>query len=278
VLVQHRVAGDVHRMAIGSEHATITIACIIFITTGAILFNIFRASRGKELFIRRIPGISAVDEAIGRSTEMGRPILFSPGLYPVQYMNTLAALSVLQYIARFAAKFGTRLLVSVCDPTTYPVAEEIVHEAYEAEGKIEDFRAEDVRFLAGGQFAWAMATMGLMLRENAGSCFYFGESQAESLMLAETGYLAGALQVAATDALYQMPFYIAACDYCIFGEEYYAVTAYLSREPVMTGSLIGQDISKLVIAAIILAGVIYTTVATIFPRLDSGWFVRLLQR
>jgi hypothetical protein len=262
----------------GGGHATWSILVLIIFTSAAILLNILRAKSGRDLFIRRIPGLAAVDEAVGRATEMGRPILFSPGLYGIQAMNTLAAISVLQYIARFAARFGTRLLVTVADPTTYPVADEVVKEAYESEGKGEGFRAEDVMYLAGGQFAWAFATMALMVREQAGACFYFGESQAESLMLAETGYGIEAIQVAATDALYQMPFYIAACDYCIFADEYYAASAYLSREPIMTGSLIGQDWSKIIIALLILVGVIFTTVEYATGVPNPLRFVRWLER
>jgi hypothetical protein len=264
----------------GTAHATPAILVLIFITSAAILYNIFRAKAGRELFVRRIPGLSAVDEAVGRATEMGRPMVFSPGLYNIQAMNTLAAISVLQYIARFAARFGTRLIVSVSDPTVYPVAEEVVKEAYESEGKKDSFRSEDVIYLAGGQFAWAFATMALMVREQAGACFYFGESQAESLMLAETGYGVGSIQIAATDALYQMPFYIAACDYCIFADEYYAASAYLSREPIMTGSLVGQDWSKIAFALLILVGVIFTSVEYITAGTipEKLRFVELLER
>jgi hypothetical protein len=260
-----------------SGHATLPITILIAICSAAILYNILRAKSGRDLFIRKIPGLAAVDEAVGRATEMGRPILFTPGLYSLQAMNTLAAISVLQYIARRVAKFGARLIVSVADPTVFPVAQEVVKEAYESEGMKESYRPADTLYLAGGQFAWAYATMALIIRENVGATFYFGESQAESLMLSETGHTVGALQVAATDALYQMPFYIAACDYCIFADEYYAASAYLSREPIMTGSLIGQDWAKIAISLVILVGVLYVTYATALGFQRTDWFVRMLE-
>jgi len=45
-----------------------------------ILWRILTAMRGKIPFIRRIAGLNAIDEAIGRATELGRPILMVPGL------------------------------------------------------------------------------------------------------------------------------------------------------------------------------------------------------
>jgi len=243
----------------GGGHAGWAVSALGGVISAFIIFNVIRARSGRELFLRRIPGLNAVDEAAGRATEMGRPIMFSPGLFGIREVKTLAALSVLQYIARIAAKMGSRLIVPICHETTYPAAEEVLEDVYEAEGRAENLRREDIMFFAGGQFPWAMSTMGTMIRERVASCFYFGESQAESLMLAETGYGIGAIQVAAVDTLYQIPFYITACDYCIFGEEYYAASAYLSREPVMLGSLVGQDWSKLAILAVILVGVICAT-------------------
>ena len=55
-------------------------AILIAFIALAVLVNIWRARRGKALYIRRIPGLDAIDEAIGRSTELGRPVTMIPGL------------------------------------------------------------------------------------------------------------------------------------------------------------------------------------------------------
>ncbi len=46
-------------------------------------------------------------------------------------------------------------------------------------------------------------------------------------------------------------------------DEYYAGSAYLSKEPTLLGSLVGQDWAKLVMMACIALGVIAVTVAGI---------------
>ena len=54
-----------------------------------VLICIFLAKGGKEFFVRKIAGIDAVDEAIGRATEMGKPILYVTGLGSLGDIATL---------------------------------------------------------------------------------------------------------------------------------------------------------------------------------------------
>jgi len=82
---------------------------------------------------------------------------------------------------------------------------------------------------------------------------------AESLLLAETGNAAGSIQIAGTARPEQLPFFIAACDYTLMGEELYAASAYLSHEPLMLGGLKGQDLMKVLIVALIIIGVVLVT-------------------
>jgi pyrroloquinoline quinone biosynthesis protein B len=52
----------------------------ILLRSGAVLFFIQQARAGKTLKIRQIAGLAAVDEAVGRATEMGRSVLFIPDI------------------------------------------------------------------------------------------------------------------------------------------------------------------------------------------------------
>ncbi len=86
-----------------------------------------------------------------------------------------------------------------------------------------------------------------------------GYFYAESLILAETGAATGAIQIAATDSYTQFPFFITTCDYTLIGEELYAASAYLSREPLLLGSLRAQDIAKgIIITALVLGAALAT--------------------
>jgi hypothetical protein len=76
----------------------------------------------------------------------------------------------------------------------------------------------------------------------------------------------------------QLPFFVTACDYTIIGEEYYAATAYLTKEPTMLGSLVGQDIGKATMTVLVLAGVICAILVALVSSVDSNWMLELLER
>ena len=115
-----------------------------------------------------------------------------------------------------------------------------------------------------------------MLREKPAANFYLGTFYAESLILAETGHGIGAIQIAGTAMPSQLPFFIAACDYTLIGEELFAASAYLSREPRLLGSLLGQDWGKVIILFFILVGVITAFLAQLGVEV-GGYSVDLAQ-
>jgi len=116
---------------------------------------------------------------------------------------------------------------------------------------------------------------GIMLREKPAANFFMGAYMAESLLLAELGGTTGAIQIAGTDSDHQLPFFIAACDYTLIGEELYAASAYLSREPVLVGTLRGQDFGKGFLLGVLVLGVILVTLGEIFHTPVFHYFVQL---
>jgi hypothetical protein len=224
-----------------------------------ILYNIKRARKGKDLYIRRIAGLNAIDEAVGRATEMGRPVLMVPGLGVLNAIS-VQALNIFGYVSRTAARFSTPIRVCCADAAVYTVAQEIIRDAYQQENAGEKYDIDSVRFLSDQQFAFAAGVSGIIHREQAAATFFMGQFYAESLIFAETANSVGAIQVASSTENTQTPFFIAACDYVLIGEEFYAASAYLTRQPVLVGSLVGQDWSKALILFTILLGVIMNTV------------------
>lgn len=215
-----------------------------------ILF-VTRARRGAELYVRPLAGIEAVDDAIGRATEMGKPILYVLGLGTAADIGTIASFTILGRVAKRVAEYQTKLIVPCYDPIVMTVAQETVKAAYLDAGRPDDYYEDIVYFVTQSQFAYVAAVNGTMLRELPATNMYMGVFHAESLILAETGALAGSIQIAGTDQVAQLPFFIVACDYTLIGEELYAASAYLGREPILLGSLKAQDYAKA--AVIILA-------------------------
>ena len=257
------------------EHASITVR-LLLIPVSLIIIAMIYVARTRQLFIRRIQGLTAIDEAIGRATEMGRPMLCCTGLGQDGGIEivTLQALSIVTYIIRNSARFATRAIVPVYDPQMLPVSEEAVRDAYTLEGRPDQYNADDVRFLTNRQFAFAAGVSGIIAREKAAACFLFGYYYAEALIMAETGQQVGAIQIAGTPATTQIPFFIAACDYVIIGDEYYAASAYLSREPTQMGSIVGQDIAKGLILALVVTGSLIVSLAA---AMSSGFGLQFVQ-
>ncbi len=229
-----------------------------------VLFFVHAARRGRPLFIRRIAGLDAIDEAVGRCTEMGRPTLYVPGISTISDVATIASLNILGQVAKKIAQYQARILVPNRDPIVYPVTQDVVKEAFLEAGYPDHYRADDVYFVTNDQFAYAAAVCGTMVREKPGANLLLGMFAAESLVLAETGASVGAIQIAGTDAITQLPFFVTACDYTIIGEELYAASAYIGREPSLLGSLKGQDFYKMVCIAVIILGVLAMTAGVLF--------------
>ncbi len=227
-----------------------------FIFMAFIVVNIKRAQGSKELFIRRIPGLNAIDEAVGRATEMGKPILMVPGLSDPVNAIAVQAINICAYVTKTAAKFSNPILMCAYSASMYTLAQEVIRDVYQQEGVPERFDPDSVRFISDRQFAFAAGVSGIIHREQTAAAFFLGEFYAESLIFAETANSIGAIQVASSTEATQTPFFIAACDYVLIGDEFYAASAYLTREPVLVGSLIGQDWSKVFAITCILCGAV----------------------
>ena len=238
------------------------IATLIF--GSMVFFMITQAKRGKDLYVRPIAGIEEIDNAIGRATEMGRPILFVPGLSGISDVATLAGLSILGRVAKKAAEYDTRILVPVRDYIVLPIAQEIVKEAHFEAGRPDSHDKNSVFFITTSQFAFVAGVNGVMLREKTATNFYMGMFWAEALIMTENGSSTGAIQIAGTDAVTQIPFFITTCDYTLIGEELYAASAYLAREPLQLGTLKAVDYTKFLILAFIVVGTILSTAHATF--------------
>lgn len=234
----------------------ISLLFMVLLLTGSIVYFILSAKSGKELYLRKINGLESMDESVGRATEMGRPILFIPGTLDLDDMQTISGLTILGKLAQKAAEYDAQLLVPVCRSMVLSTAKEIVKEAYLKAGRPDAFREDSVFYLTDDQFGFVAGVDGIIVREKPAANFFLGAFYAESLILAETGFASGAIQTAGTAMPSQLPFFVAACDYTLIGEELFAASAYLSKEPNQLGSLKGQDFGKAVIMIVIVIGVI----------------------
>jgi hypothetical protein len=249
---------------------------ILALSFGGIVFYAISHAKKNEIFLRRIPGLDAVDEAIGRATELGKPILYLTGAHDMSDPSTIAAAVILGRVAKRTAAYETELMVPHRDPITMAVCQEITKQAYLEAGKPDLFKEDSNFFITSDQFSYTAAVDGIMLRKKPAANFFMGSYFAESLLLTETGASTGAIQIAGTDSDHQLPFFVTTCDYTLIGEELYAASAYLSKEPVQIGTLRGQDIGKAFILSAIVIGTVLATIGVVtgaqWPSLFLDFF------
>ncbi len=248
--------------------AKLPLFIITVLVCGAVIYFIRVAKSGREIKVRPIAGLEAIEEAVGRATEMGRNCLFIPGILDMNDVQTIAGLNILSRVAETAAEYGARVEVPTSRALVMTTARETVQAAYLTAGRPDAYNEDEIYYVTDEQFGYVAYLSGIMVREKPAACFYLGAFYAESLILAETGNAIGAIQVAGTAMPAQLPFFVAACDYTLIGEEFFAASAYLTGSPEELGSLKGQDMGKVLAGILMVIGIAAATLASVT---DWGW-------
>ncbi|GAH10007.1 unnamed protein product, partial [marine sediment metagenome] len=146
-------------------------------------FFMDRVGKGKIESIRRLPIIDAIDEAIDRSTEQGRPVLMTYGPNDNLSPPGLVGLDAVYYVAQKTAEAGTELYIPVSGPRTLPIALENYRMGCLKAGAPELFKETNVRYMGRGQFSYTSGIMGLMESHKPGACIFLGPFLVEGVHL-----------------------------------------------------------------------------------------------
>lgn len=247
---------------------------LLLVVSALIISSILRGRRGVLPKLRVIPGVEAIPEAVGRAAEVGRPVLFNPGIADLTgdyAAQTYAGLEILSYVSMLCAKYDVSIIVPIRQASVLPVAEEIVRFGYLAEGKLDKLRSDAVRYISPFQFGYVSGVLGITERERIAANLILGATWSETPAYIEAGYGAGAIQIGGTANLHQIQFYVAGCDYTLIGEELFAAGAYVSQDKAKLGSILGQDLGKIVAVGLIFLGVLLAT-------FKSNWLVNLMNK
>ena len=248
---------------------------VLLITLISVTYISIRQSlTGKTREIRKLAGIDAMTEAIGRSTELGRPLMMilrgnldSDEGGP----NAMAAYGVLGFIARQAAKHDLPLRIATDQGSHIPLITASLEEAYRLEERPDRIPTipESIWYLSSHTLAFAGGAIALLEEFKPGANFIMGYVEGDALILAESGVKIGAMQVAGTGVMGQVPFLAIVCDYTLIGEEFFAAGAYLAQDKYRIGALGGQDYQKMIILALYI-------LAFVAISIGSKWLVNLL--
>ncbi len=234
-----------------------TVSFIVLIGYVLLVYLAVRRFKGsKEFPIKHLKGLDYIDDAVGRATEMGRPVHFTMGSGELD-SQYFAAFEYLGYIANKVAAYDSDIIVTNAIPEVQPVTEEIVKNAYTNEGKPENYKPDNIRYVS--VYALRPAVLGTFEREQVAASFVLGNIYHESVIFVEAASRVGAITVGGTTQTAQIPFFVAGADYTLIGDEFYAGSVYLSGNIVNFGCLVAQDIAKYAAVLLILLGSIFAT-------------------
>jgi len=231
----------------------------LILILGIFILGIYYMRRGKLPYIRRVAAIDAISEAVGRSTEMGKPVLCSYGTGGFGYA-VIAAMSILGHVARTCAETDTRLLVptggSHTSYLTRELAIDIVKGQYTAAGKPEMYNEDDMPFLSGEQYSFTAGYIGMLVRDRPGAVIMTGGHSSEAMNIAEMSNLVGALTITSGTYVSNMAALACASDYIMLVDEQPAAGAYLSKDPEQLATIRVVDIYKVLSLLLIVVGLL----------------------
>jgi len=234
---------------------------ILILVTAAILYYMQSAQAGKPVKLRRLPQIDVIDEIVARCVEMDKGLWFLSGqgimTNASQLPGIISTFGILSYVTEKCAEYGCPIHHPTNLPIAYNIQYELMKEAYEVAGKPEEFHPLDTILYIPAGAGRPYVTNESWKRKPAGAIMT-GFWYHYTIIYAEALQRAGAMTLGGTDTTHNIPFMVAANNYSMIGEEMYAMSAYLSKDPVLGSSLAGQDVGKYIIIALsilaILAG------------------------
>ncbi|MBD3297194.1 MAG: hypothetical protein GF341_00930 [candidate division Zixibacteria bacterium] len=215
----------------------------------------YLARRDFPINLRSLPPLNAVDDAVGRATEQGTPVVYITGWGgDMARPTTMASMVVLGQVAQRTAEYNCRLMLPSHDPLVVSVAQETVSQAARAVGHPDWYRSDDIAFVSQSQLGYSAAVDGIMARERPGAVFLLGTFEGEALILAETANRTGAVTIAGTDSTIQLSFLLVACDFTLIGEELFAASGIVSGDRRILSAIMGQDWLRYLIITLIIVG------------------------
>lgn len=229
----------------------------LVVFAGLLAFFTVRARAGSRPTLRRIRAFDAMKGLVGRAVESGRTLHVSLGVGSAANQTTadsLAGLTVLDFLSEQGADTGIPPLVSMADPTVMLLAQNGVRSAG---GGPE--AAQQVRLIAPQPAAYAAGVMNILDSDEVDGTVLVGKFGDEYLLMGETAARHRMAHIGGTSDPNTLPFIYASAQETLLGEEIYAAGAYLKHIPAHLGSLVAQDTMRWVVAVIMLGGVLVAT-------------------
>jgi hypothetical protein len=206
--------------------------------------------------LRPISAFDELPDQTARAVESGQTLHLSLGTGGVGGSDTvtsLASLSALAHLAEQGVTTDTPPLVTISDPTLFPLAQNVLREAYARRGRSGDFRWTQVRLVSPSPMAYALGTMDILSHEPVLANVMLGAFGPEVALIARAGAESNIAQIGGSDDPRALAMLYASTDHVVVGEELYATSTYLNPTPTKVASLAAEDIARLVLILFVIS-------------------------
>jgi len=228
----------------------------------SIYYFTYRIRNGYSPTLRRIRGFELLKGLTGRAIEMGKPLHLSLGVGSMANETTadsLAGLSVLNYLAEKASMTGVSPTISMADPMVMLYAQNILRAAHANDPDSARDAYRQIRWIAPQPTAYAAGVMNLLSIDRAEANVMVGQFGDEYLLMGEVAARKKVTHIGGTSNPNTLPFIYASADETLLGEEIYAAGAYLKKRPSQIASLITQDTMRWIVIGFIFGGVVVSS-------------------
>lgn len=239
---------------------------VIFVV-GLYFYSQYLGSKGKNRPIRKIAALDAIDDAVARSAEMGRPIMncagFGSGGLNVSICGPahIAGLAVMDYATQQAAKYNVETVYTTPWAELIPLITERMEAHYLAAGQKIDSMSQ-VRYFAPEYWVYSIGVLQEIEDVNPGAIAGMGPIGGEDMFMIEGAAEIGALSIMgsawSSGGGVHLPVCMVYADHFLFGEELFAGGAYLSKDANMIASFNGMDLYTIILMAFFVLGTIVT--------------------
>jgi hypothetical protein len=221
-----------------------------------------RAQEGHLPDLRSILPFNILQGVTARAIETGRAVHVSLGLGGITSdvaADSLAGLSVLEYLAGQSAAAGETPIVTMADPTLLPLAQDVIRRPYGTDRDEAAQAARRVRWVAPEPAAYAAGVMGTLGGEAVDANVMIGGFGDEYLLMGEAANRRQIVHIGGASDPNVVPFVFATADQALMGEDMYAAGAYLGHKPWHIGSLLAQDFMRWCVVTVIVILVVANT-------------------
>lgn len=221
-----------------------------------------RQEEGRFTELRPLPACNNLGNQMGAAIESGRQLHVSLGRASLTGManpTSLAALNVLDHLAKDGCASGVPPLTTVGEGTLLPMAQDGLRNAYVQAGRVRDFKPGMAQFVAANTdpFAFAGGLASIIQQHKTGGNVLVGRYGLEAVIPLEAAVRQNMDQVVGTDDPSALAAATAVTDNLLVGEELFAAGAYLEGSPGQIASLQLQDLLRVIIVLTIVGLAVY---------------------